>query len=209
MACPRRGPFVVWKRYKIMKIRNYVLSLVLAGLAGVSIAGASAQVLNTRLVSHLSLGADTATREVWAEGNFIYVARGEHGLDIIDASNQAAPVRRSTILPFAHADISDVHVVQDPVREAMRAGLKVGLRLPWLMFVARTIRLDQFFIVRRNVPGLSFAVRNHGALRRVLVSTRQAEELAKQVFHLKHMPLGDRCSPTCSSREPSLRRSAF
>ncbi len=84
-------------------------------------------------------------------------------------------------LTVARVDISDVHVVQDPVREAMRTGLKVGLRLPWVIYVARTIRLDEFFIVRRNVPGLSFAVRNHGALRRVLVSTRQAEELAKRL----------------------------
>jgi hypothetical protein len=84
-------------------------------------------------------------------------------------------------LTVARGDVSDVQVVEDPVREAMRSGMKVGLRLPWLMFVARTIRLDQLFIVRRGVPGLSFAVRNHGALKRVLVSTRQAEELAKQL----------------------------
>jgi hypothetical protein len=81
-------------------------------------------------------------------------------------------------LTVARADISDVHVVQDPVREAMRGGMKVGLRLPWLLFVARTIRLDQLFIVRRGVPGLSFALRNHDPLQRVLLSTRQAEELA-------------------------------
>lgn len=84
-------------------------------------------------------------------------------------------------LTVARADVSDVHVVEDPVRDAMRSGMKVGLRLPWVMFVARTIRLDQLFIVRRGVPGLSFAVRNHGALKRVLVSTRQAEELAKRL----------------------------
>jgi hypothetical protein len=78
-------------------------------------------------------------------------------------------------------DISDVDVVQDPVREAMRAGMKVGLRLPWLLFVARTIRLDELFVVRRKVPGLSIAVRNHGALKRVLVSTNQAKELARRL----------------------------
>src|SRR5271170_17422 len=60
----------------------------------------------------------------------------------------------------ARADISDVHVVADPVREAMRSGIKVGLRLPWLLYVARTIRLDEVFVVRRRVPGLSFAVDN-------------------------------------------------
>jgi hypothetical protein len=81
----------------------------------------------------------------------------------------------------ARADISDVHVVSDPVREAMRSGIKVGLRLPWLCYVARTIRLDEAFVVRRGVPGLSFAVDNGTHLRRVLLSTRRAQELAQQL----------------------------
>jgi hypothetical protein len=81
----------------------------------------------------------------------------------------------------ARADVSDVHVVQDPVREAMRTGIKVGLRLPWLCYVARTIRLDEAFVVRRGVPGLSFAVGDGGTLRRVLVSTPEAHELARQL----------------------------
>jgi hypothetical protein len=79
------------------------------------------------------------------------------------------------------ADVSDVAVVEDPVREAMGAGIKVGLRLPWLYYVARTIRLDQAFVVRRGVPALSFSVRNKGALRRVLVSTPDAHELARRL----------------------------
>jgi hypothetical protein len=81
----------------------------------------------------------------------------------------------------ARGDISDVQVLANPVREAMRGGLKVGLRLPWLCYIARSIRLDQAFIVRRGVPGLSFAVNNGTHLRRVLVSTRQAEELARRL----------------------------
>jgi hypothetical protein len=81
----------------------------------------------------------------------------------------------------ARADVSDVHVVHDPVREAMRTGIKVGLRLPWLCYVARTIRLDEAFVVRRGVPGLSFAVNDGRTLRRVLVSTPQAQELARQL----------------------------
>ena len=79
------------------------------------------------------------------------------------------------------ADVSDVQVVEDPVREAMGIGLKVGLRLPWFYYVARTIRLDQAFIVRRGIPGLSFAVHNHGSLNRVLVSTPDAAKLAQQL----------------------------
>jgi hypothetical protein len=79
------------------------------------------------------------------------------------------------------ADVSEVEVVGDPVRRAMGAGIKVGLRLPWLYYVARTLRLDRAFLVRRGVPGLSFAVRNHGALKHVLVSTPEAEELAGQL----------------------------
>jgi hypothetical protein len=79
------------------------------------------------------------------------------------------------------ADVSDVRVVEEPVREAMRSGMKVGLRLPWLYYIARTIRLDEVFIVRRGVPALSFAVRNRGQLRRVLVSTPEAGELARRL----------------------------
>jgi hypothetical protein len=79
------------------------------------------------------------------------------------------------------ADVSDVQVVADPVREAMGIGLKVGLRLPWFYYVARTIHLDQAFIVRRGVPGVSFAVHNEGKLNRVLVSTPDAEKLAQRL----------------------------
>ena len=79
------------------------------------------------------------------------------------------------------ADVSDVTVVEEPVHAAMGTGLKAGLRLPWVCYVARTIRLDQAFIVRRGVPGLSFAVRNHGALTKVLVSTPDAEDLARRL----------------------------
>jgi hypothetical protein len=81
----------------------------------------------------------------------------------------------------ARAAIGDVRVVQDPVREAMRGGVKVGLRVPWLCYIARTIRLDEAFVVRRGVPGLSFAVHDGGTLRRVLVSTPEAERLAREL----------------------------
>jgi hypothetical protein len=81
----------------------------------------------------------------------------------------------------ARADISDVRVVEEPVRAAMGSGIKVGLRLPWLCYVARTIRLDQVFVVWRGVPGLSFAVRGEGPLRRVLLSTPDAAELAQRL----------------------------
>jgi hypothetical protein len=75
-------------------------------------------------------------------------------------------------------DVSDVQVVQEPVRVAMSVGMKAGLRLPWLYYVARTIRLDQAFAVRRGVPALSFEVSNHARLRHVLVSTPEADALA-------------------------------
>ena len=78
-------------------------------------------------------------------------------------------------------DVSEVRVVEDPIRETMGTGLKVGLRLPWLYYVARTIRLDRAFVVRRGLPGLAFAVRNQDPLRSVLVSTPQAQELAGEL----------------------------
>jgi hypothetical protein len=76
------------------------------------------------------------------------------------------------------ADVSDVRVLEDPMREVLRTGLKAGLRLPGLYYVARTIRLDEAWLVRRGVPALSFSVRNRGALRRVIVSTPEAQQLA-------------------------------
>jgi hypothetical protein len=79
------------------------------------------------------------------------------------------------------ADISDVKLVEDPMRLAMRSGMKAGLRIPWVLFIARTLRLDQVFIVRRRQPGISFAVANHGALHRVLVSTPNAAALAREL----------------------------
>ena len=81
----------------------------------------------------------------------------------------------------ARTELSDVRVVEDPLREAMSSGIKVGLRLPWLYYVARTIHLDEAFVVRRGVPGLSFAVDNGTALRRVLVSTHDADALVQQL----------------------------
>jgi hypothetical protein len=81
----------------------------------------------------------------------------------------------------ARTEVGDVHVVRDPIREAMGAGVKVGLRMPWLYFIARTIRLDEAFVVRRGVPALSFTVGDGGKLRRVLVSTPDAQELAREL----------------------------
>jgi hypothetical protein len=77
--------------------------------------------------------------------------------------------------------VSDVRVVSEPLREAMGTGLKFGLRLPWLCYVARTIKLDRAFIVRRGVPALAFAVDDGGPLRHVLVSTPEAEALAARL----------------------------
>lgn len=90
---------------------------------------------------------------------------------------KALGLMKSIRVPIA--DVSDVRVVDDPMREASGSGLKAGLRLPGLYYVARTIRLDRVFIVRRGVPALSFAVRNHEPLRSVLVSTPEAAELAR------------------------------
>lgn len=81
----------------------------------------------------------------------------------------------------ARADLSDVHVIDDAIAPAMAAGAKVGLRLPWLYFVARTIRLDEAFVVRRRVPALTFAVHDESKLRRVFLSTRNARELAREL----------------------------
>ncbi len=79
------------------------------------------------------------------------------------------------------SEVGDVRVVEHPLREAAGTGLKAGLRLPGFRYVARTIRLDQALVVKRGVPALSFSVRNHPPLERVLVSTPDAKQLAKQM----------------------------
>jgi len=38
------------------------------------------------------------------------------------------------------------------VRRATHAGMKVGLRVPGVYYIARTIALDRAFIVRRGIP---------------------------------------------------------
>jgi hypothetical protein len=84
-------------------------------------------------------------------------------------------------ISVARSNVSDVRIVAEPLREAMATGLKIGLRLPWLYYVARTIRLENVFIVRRGVPALAFAVSNQPPLESVLLSTRDAEELARRL----------------------------
>lgn len=84
-------------------------------------------------------------------------------------------------ITVALRDIDGVEVIADPVRVAGRAGIKAGLRVPFLYFVARTLRLDEAFIVRRGVPGLSISIGGDGHLRRVLVSTPRATELACEI----------------------------
>jgi hypothetical protein len=84
-------------------------------------------------------------------------------------------------ITVARVDVSDVQVMEEPMREVMGTGIKVGLRVPWLYFVARTIRLDEAWLVRRGVPALSFAVHNKGALRRVVVCTPDAQALAQRL----------------------------
>lgn len=79
----------------------------------------------------------------------------------------------------ARGDVSDVRVVEKPLREAAGSGLKAGLRLPGLYYIARTIRLDRMFIVRRKVPALAFSVRDNPPLREVMVSTPDAQALAQ------------------------------
>ena len=78
-------------------------------------------------------------------------------------------------------DVDGAEVVEEPVRVAGRSGIKVGLRVPFLYFAARTMSLDEAFIVRRGVPGLSISIGGEGHLHRVLVSTPRAAELAAEI----------------------------
>lgn len=86
---------------------------------------------------------------------------------------------RSLSVPLA--DVSEVRVVENPIRAVRGTGLKAGLRVPGLYYVARTIGLDRAFLVKRGVPALWFSVRNQGPLQEVLVSTPGAAELAHEL----------------------------
>lgn len=72
------------------------------------------------------------------------------------------------------ADIGEVRVVAEPMREVRGTGLKAGLRLPGVYYVARTIRLDRIFLLRRGQQAVLFAVRNHEPLQSVMVSVPDA-----------------------------------
>jgi hypothetical protein len=78
-------------------------------------------------------------------------------------------------------DIADVRVLEDGLGEAMGAGMKVGLRIPYVRFIARTISLDRAFLVRRGTPALSFTIHDGGRLQAVVVSTPRAGELAAEL----------------------------
>ena len=63
----------------------------------------------------------------------------------------------------------------------MTLSMKVGLRLPWLCYVADSLRFDQLIVVRRHEPGLTFSVRNRRLLRRVLLSAANAREIVERL----------------------------
>jgi hypothetical protein len=86
---------------------------------------------------------------------------------------------RDTVVPLR--DIEGVEVVEDAVGVAMRAGTKVGLRVPFLYYAARTLRLDEAFIVRRGTPAVSISIGGEGHLRRALLGTPEASELAGRI----------------------------
>ncbi len=84
-------------------------------------------------------------------------------------------------ITIRRAEIERVEVIEDSMRPALQSGIKVGLRLPWLYYVARTIRLDEAFIVRRGVPALVISVNGQSPLRRVFLSTPDAADLAARL----------------------------
>jgi hypothetical protein len=86
-------------------------------------------------------------------------------------------------ITVARSDIEGATVLDDGVAAAMRTGLKAGLRVPWVRYVARTVSLDEAFIVRRGVPALELSIGGSGRLRRVLVSTPDAEAIAAKLNH--------------------------
>lgn len=79
------------------------------------------------------------------------------------------------------ADVTDVRVVENPMREVLGSGLKAGLRLPGVRYIARTVRLDRAFLLKRGEQAIAFSVRNHDPLQYVIVSVPDAQALAKRL----------------------------
>lgn len=77
--------------------------------------------------------------------------------------------------------VAQVEVQAEPLRQLRGTGLKAGLRLPGLIYVCRSIKLDRAWIVRRGLPALAFAIRDSGTLRHVTVSTPDADALARRL----------------------------
>ena len=71
---------------------------------------------------------------------------------------KALGLARDLRLPLA--DVCEVEFVADPMAAAMTLTAKVGMRIPWLYYVAHSIGFDQLIVVRRHESGLSFSVRN-------------------------------------------------
>lgn len=92
---------------------------------------------------------------------------------------KAAGLMKGIRLPLR--DIADVRVVEHPMREVRGSGLKAGLRLPGIRYVARTIRLDRAFLLKRGEQAISFTVRNHEPLQSVMVCTPDARALATRL----------------------------
>ena len=84
-------------------------------------------------------------------------------------------------LSVPREEISGARVEPRGVRAAAGTGLKVGLRLPGVYYVARSITLDRAYIVRRGVPALEFSIRGERTLRHVLVSAPDAEQIAARL----------------------------
>ena len=81
----------------------------------------------------------------------------------------------------ARRSIGDITVDPEPIDNMKGTGLKAGLRLPGVIYIARSIKLDRAWIVRRGVPALSFSVSDGSPLTHVTVSTPQAQELAERL----------------------------
>lgn len=84
-------------------------------------------------------------------------------------------------LKVARADIDDVQFVEDPTRAAMSFSAKVGMRIPWVRFVAHSLRFDEVILVSRGMPGLSLSLKGHTRLRRALISAPDAAELVRRL----------------------------
>lgn len=84
-------------------------------------------------------------------------------------------VHGSIVVP--RAQIIEATVDEEPLRSTLRSGIKMGLRLPAVIFLCTDLRRRRFWAVKRRLEAIH-VVYDDGVRRELTVCTADARELA-------------------------------